>query len=168
MRSMNGVRHDIWRAHALVNRVQSVLLLMSMGGLLAVIGWLLWGGAGAVVLLSAGVAMLLLNPVVVPELIMRLYGALPITPARAPDLYRALAELAHRAELPAVPKLYYVPSRVLNAFAVGHPERAAIGVTGGMLHTLGFRELVAVLAHEISHIRSNDLWVMGVADMFAA
>jgi heat shock protein HtpX len=164
---MDGIHLDIWRAHALLNRLQSALLLGSMAGLLALLGWLVWGGAGVILLLLAGATMLLLNPVIAPELIMRLYGAMALAPHDAPDLYRALAELARRADLPVVPRLYYVPSRVLNAFAVGGRSRAGIGITAGLVQGLGFRELVGVLAHEISHIRSNDLWVMGVADMFS-
>jgi heat shock protein HtpX len=66
-----------------------------------------------------------------------------------------------------VPRLYCVPSRVLNAFAVGNRQRAAVALTGGLVQSPEFRELAGVLAHEISHIRNNDLWVMGVADMFS-
>ncbi|NOZ37230.1 MAG: M48 family metalloprotease, partial [Gammaproteobacteria bacterium] len=29
------------------------------------------------------------------------------------------------------------------------------------------RETIGVLAHEISHIQNNDMWVMGIADMFS-
>jgi heat shock protein HtpX len=40
-------------------------------------------------------------------------------------------------------------------------------VTDGLIRQLGLRELIGVLAHEVSHVRSNDLWVMGLADMFS-
>jgi heat shock protein HtpX len=56
---------------------------------------------------------------------------------------------------------------MLNAFAVGAPNQAAIAVTDGLLRSLTLREVAGVLAHEISHIRSNDLWVMGLADLFS-
>jgi heat shock protein HtpX len=36
-----------------------------------------------------------------------------------------------------------------------------------MLRALEPREINGVLAHEISHIRHNDMWVMGLADLFA-
>ena len=52
-------------------------------------------------------------------------------------------------------------------FAVGSPARSAVAVTDGLIRQLGLRELLGVLAHEVSHIRSNDLWVMGLADMFS-
>jgi heat shock protein HtpX len=53
----------------------------------------------------------------------------------------------------------------MNAFAVGRPEDAAIAVTDGLLRRLTLRELVGVLAHEVSHIRNDDLWIMGLADV---
>jgi heat shock protein HtpX len=54
---------------------------------------------------------------------------------------------------------------MLNAFAVGRREDAVIAVTDGMLRVLNLRELTGVLAHEISHIRNRDLWLMGIADL---
>ena len=63
------------------------------------------------------------------------------------------------------PRLYYIPSRMLNAFAVGERDDAVIALTDGMLRTLSLRELAGVLGHELSHIRNNDLWLMGLADL---
>src|SRR5690606_19051523 len=65
---------------------------------------------------------------------------------------------------PRRPRLYVIPSATLNAFATGTPDNASIAVTAGLLRTLNLRELAGVLAHEVSHIRNNDLWVMGLAD----
>ena len=70
-----------------------------------------------------------------------------------------------RAELPAMPRLYYVPSRMMNAFAVGKPEDSAIAVTDGLLRGLSLRQLTGVLAHEISHVRNGDLKVMALGDV---
>jgi heat shock protein HtpX len=53
----------------------------------------------------------------------------------------------------------------LNAFATGTPQKAVIGITEGLLRRLTLNELAGVLAHEISHIRNNDLAVMGLADV---
>ena len=72
--------------------------------------------------------------------------------------------LADRAGLPRPPALYYVPSRMLNAFAVGDRNASAIGVTDGLLRTLNGRQLAGVLAHEVSHISSDDLRMMTLAD----
>jgi heat shock protein HtpX len=163
----SGIDPAIWRHHAWLNRLQSLLLLAFMGGFLALLGWLLWGGAGVLVLLVAGVIFVSLNPTVSPRLLMHLYGAMSLAPVQAPTLYAVLRELAKRAGLAAVPTLYYVPSRIVNAFTVGRKDQSAVAVTDGLLQALDTREQVGVLAHEVSHVRSDDMWVMGLADMFS-
>jgi heat shock protein HtpX len=131
------------------------------------LGWLLWGGGGILMLLVTGATFVLFNPAFSPRLIMGLYGAAPVPRSNAPGLYAVLEQLADRAGLAASPTVYYVPSQVVNAFTVGRPSRSAIAITDGWLRALDHREQVAVLAHEISHVRSRDTWVMGLADMFS-
>jgi heat shock protein HtpX len=82
-----------------------------------------------------------------------------------PEELRVLSALAHCAGLERVPRLYYVASTMLNAFAVSGRDDAAIALTGGMLRALTLREIAGVLAHEVSHIRNRDLWLMSVADL---
>ncbi len=155
------------QAHAWRNRLHSAVLLAVMGGFLALLGWMIWGLAGIAMLLGAGLGSLLFIPGAQPTMVMRLYGARPLAPRQAPMLFRALGLLSERAGLPAVPQLFYIPSRTANAFAVGNRDNAAIGLSDGLMRQLNLRELSAVLAHEISHVRYNDLWVMGLADLIS-
>ncbi|VAX14553.1 peptidase, M48 family [hydrothermal vent metagenome] len=157
----------IWYRHAFANRIQSFLLLLAMSGFLALLGAILWGSDGVIALLFMGLMLVLFNPVITPQLIMRMYRARPLARAQAPALHAALGQLAQRAELPVTPVLYYVPSSMVNAFAVGSRRQSAIAVSDGLLRALETRETIGVLAHEISHIRNNDMWVMGIADMFS-
>ncbi|MDX6750951.1 zinc metalloprotease HtpX [Geminicoccaceae bacterium 1502E] len=153
--------------HRLRNLVHTALLI---GGMLAILGacaWILWGPVGLVWTLAVGGASLLATPSITPELVMRLYGARPVAHREFPDGYALLDELARRAGLPHTPRLHYIPSSLLNAFAVGNRSRAAIAVTAGLLRGLSGRELAGVLAHEISHVRHNDLWLMGLADLLS-
>ncbi len=152
------------RRHKLLNWLQSTLMLSGMGGLVAVVGWLLAGEGGAWLALGLGALMILLSPRLSPRLVLRMYGAVPIDYPQAPQLHALMEALARRAELPTVPKLYYVPSPELNAFTMGRPQEAVIAVTDGLLRTLSLRELAGVLGHEIAHIRNNDVWVMNLAD----
>jgi heat shock protein HtpX len=95
---------------------------------------------------------------------MRLYNAVPVDPGRSPQLHRIMTVLADRAELAHHPRLYVIPSTTLNAFATGSPGNAAIGITEGLLRRLDMRQIAGVIAHEMSHIRNNDLHVMAMAD----
>jgi heat shock protein HtpX len=60
----------------------------------------------------------------------------------------------------AKPELYLIDDDAPNSFATGrNPDHAAIVVTTGLLQKLSRMELEGVLAHELSHIRSNDTLV---------
>lgn len=153
-------RRHLWR-----NRLQTALMLLGMGGLLAVCGWIVAGPDGILWLSLGGGIALLLAPTLPPGLQMRMLGARPVAPWQAPQLYRILEILAGRAGLDSVPVPHIVVTPVPNAFAVGNRHQAAIAVTEGLLARLGPRELAGVLAHEISHIRNGDIRIMGLADL---
>lgn len=153
------------RRHRLRNVVHTWLLILGSGGLVALIAWVLFGTAGvlwAAVLAGFG---LWSAGQVSPKLVLGLYKAQRLSPHELPELHRIVRQLAQRAGLPAQPELFYVPSRMMNAFAVGSREDSAIAVTDGLLRGLDVRQLTGVLAHEISHIRNGDLKVMALGDV---
>lgn len=153
-----------WMQHAWLNRLQTVLLMLFLLGLLAVLGFLLWGEEGVWILLGTGTLMLLLQPALSPWLVLRLYRSRPLQYGEAPVLFDLVKELARRAELPAVPALYLVDSPLLNAFTVGSRHNAVIALSSALLTGMNVRELAGVLAHETAHIRNNDIHVMSLAD----
>ncbi len=148
----------------LVNVFQSLLILGSMAAIFAVIGLLVAGKLGLLVAVLVGSMIFLMSPRLSPAMVLRTYGAKRIMAEEAPGLYRVLGEIAGRAGLPALPELYYVPSSVMNAFTVGRKDRAAIVLTDGILRSMDREEMAGILAHEVSHIEHNDLWIMGLAD----
>ncbi|MDH2013615.1 zinc metalloprotease HtpX [Pseudomonas juntendi] len=160
------LRHaqDVGARHRWLNRLQTALLVLTLLGIAAVAGSLLLGDGGLWLALAAAGFTLLLEPAAASGLTLRLYGARPLYPDEAPDLWAVLRELAARAGLPAVPVPRYVPSGVVNAFATGSKHHAAIALTDGLLRSLTPRELTGVLGHEIAHIANEDLRVMGLAD----
>ncbi|NIR28280.1 MAG: M48 family metalloprotease [Gammaproteobacteria bacterium] len=151
--------------HKLNNVAQSAVLLGGMAGLLALIGWIIAGAQGLVWTAVLGVVVLLFAPRVSPAVILRMYGAAPLGFHDAPGLHRVVSELSRRAELSAAPRLYYLPSPIMNAFTMGRRDDAALVVSDALVRRLSARELTGVLAHEVSHIRNNDMWVMGLADV---
>ncbi|NIT12696.1 MAG: M48 family metalloprotease [Candidatus Dadabacteria bacterium] len=96
-----------------------------------------------------------------------MYNARPLSVDEAPRLYQILNELSRRAEIRNLPQIYYVPSQLMNAFAVGTRDNAAIALTDGLLRNFNRTELIGILAHEISHVRNNDMKVMAVADVIS-
>jgi len=155
------------RAHGWHNWLQSLILISVMAILLAACTMILFGPSGPVWVLAGALIALVFRPSVPTGMLLQLYGAQRIPESRFWEGYQILRELARRAELPATPTLHYVGSPTINAFAVGKPENAAVALTDGMLRVLTPRELAGVLAHEVSHIRNNDLGIMMLADLIS-
>jgi heat shock protein HtpX len=152
-------------AHKARNALQSLVLVGGIGLLTGFCAWLLWG-TGGLVLTAIVIALLyVFAPRVPPEVVMRMYRASKLDPRSGAQIIGIVTELSRRAGLPAVPDVYIIPSRTLNAFATGRPEKTVVGITEALLRTLTPRELAGVLAHEISHVRNNDLSVLGLADV---
>jgi len=164
-RSLAPLNAEEQRRHKLRNMAQSVLLLGGMALLVAVCGWILLGPIGLLgVAVVIGMA-LVFGSKLSAQMVLRMYKAERLSPAQLPEVFQIIEHLAKRAGLDHIPAFYYVPSAMMNAFAVGKREDAAIGVTDGLLRALNLRELTGVLAHEMSHIRNNDVWLMGMADL---
>ena len=89
-------------------------------------------------------------------------GAHPVSQADAPELYGVVSRVAQIASVP-MPKVYVIDQAAPNAFATGRdPQHAVVAATRGILEVVNERELTAVLAHEIGHVRDRDTLVMAV------
>jgi heat shock protein HtpX len=152
------------RSRKLKNILHSVCIVLALLLLMAALGWLVAGSLGVKWTLLLSALLLFMSQRVSPQIILRMYRGRPL---QSPYLNQALQELARRGEVSFVPGLFYIPSQVLNAFSVGWGQSSAIAITDGLLRGLSRRELVAVLAHELSHIRNKDLWVLNLADVFS-
>jgi heat shock protein HtpX len=149
------------------NVFHSVALVIGIGLIAALSAYTLLGKDAVIWALVVLVFFSFAGPSAAPEAIMRMFKARPIDPASGAGLLGLVRALAQRAGLPAVPRVYLIPSATLNAFAIGTPARCVIGVTSGLLERLDERELRGVLAHEITHVRNNDIWVMSLADILS-
>ncbi len=150
--------------HRRRNLLHSVLLVTGMSAIVMVSAALIWSWSGALVAGFFVAAIALMSPQLPADAIMRLYNAVPVSDRNGASLLRVVQALAERAELSRPPQLYVIPSATLNAFATGSRANAAIAVTDGLLRRLDLRQVAGVLAHEMSHIRNNDLRVMAMAD----
>jgi heat shock protein HtpX len=101
------------------------------------------------------------------KLALRAAGAKIIERSDAPELFDLIERLCAMAELP-MPKVALVDTDVPNAFATGrNPKHAAVAVTTGLMRRLNQQEIEAVLAHELTHIKSRDVRTMTIASFFA-
>lgn len=157
--------HAIHRRHRFANRLHTFVLVAGSLALLAVTAWAIAGTTGIVYALIFGGVSLLAARRISPSVVLRMYKAKPVGPDRFPAGHAIVAELSRRAGLTRAPDLHVVPSPLMNAFAVGRRDASAIAVTDTLVRSLTARELAGVLAHEITHIRNEDIKVMSLADV---
>lgn len=101
------------------------------------------------------------------KLVLSMSHARPATREEFFDLYTITENLAITAGLPK-PKLYVIDDPAPNAFATGRDENhAVVCATTGLLAILTRPELEGVIAHEISHIKNNDILLMTIAVVLA-
>lgn len=149
------MRNLALRKRTLSGALQTAGLTVLLVGLTLLAAWRImgpWSIAAAVVL--AFLAVRLVGRSTLPR---RLANARLLHPTVAPGLHQMIAWLSNRAGLERAPRLYLSASPAPNAAAMGRREEAAILVTPSLLQGLSERELAGVLAHEVTHIRNNDL-----------
>ncbi len=104
------------------------------------------------------------GPAIARETIFQWFGARQLRPAELPELFNILAEVCGRARLSRLPDIYCLPAPDdMNAYALGDPQGAAIILTEGLLRRMTRDEIAGILAHEVAHIRNNDIWTMSWA-----
>src|SRR5437899_3333189 len=138
-------------------------MLAGLGGLLVIIGGVIFHGAGAIIGLAIGLVFVGGSYWFSDKLAIKSARAVPVSEQEMPDYYRVVRELTQSAGLP-MPKLYVSPALQPNAFATGrNPDHAAVAVTQGILQICDWDELRGVLAHEISHVGNRDILIGSVA-----
>lgn len=149
------------------NTFKTWILMAALAGLLVAVGGVIGGRGGMI--LAFGFA-LLMNGFVYwksDQLALRANGARELRPGEAPQLRAIVETLASRAGIPS-PRIYLVDRPEPNAFATGRdPDHAAIAVTSGLLELMDERQVIGVLAHELSHIRNRDTLIGTIAATIA-
>ncbi|MCS6771944.1 MAG: M48 family metallopeptidase [Kiritimatiellae bacterium] len=153
------------------NRRKSVALVLSLGALLAVLGWTFGvlvhpstGPTGVVLALGVWLLLLAVSFVGGEAMLMAQAGGREIQKKDAPQLFNVVEEMTIASGLGTPPKIYLIDTPIPNAFAVGRNERrAAVGFTTGLLAKLNRDELQGVAAHEIAHIKNRDTLFMTIA-----
>jgi heat shock protein HtpX len=158
--NMSRLRRSV---HQTANHRSSALAIAGMTLLLAICGWIVGGTEGIHQALTGG-APRPNGPAIARETIFRWFGARPLRPAELPGLFSILADVCRRARLSRLPDIYCLPAPGdMNAYALGGPEGAAIVLTEGLLRRMTWDEIAGILAHEVAHIRNNDIWTMSWA-----
>lgn len=95
-------------------------------------------------------------------------GARQIEKVENPRYYKIIEQLASENNLP-MPKVYIMDEPAPNAFATGRdPAHSCVAATTGLLEIMDDKELKAVMAHEMSHVKNYDIRVSMIVFGLAA
>lgn len=153
---------------SLRNYLHSLILLVAMLTLLGLIGWLLLGPIGILWFLIVGIIIFISAARLPPHLILLKHNAKILRPEEAPHLYDIVTQLCRRAGIKNIPTIYLIPGKFMDVFTAGLNSNTSIIISHNLISRLDTRELTAVLAHEISHVRGNDLLVMMIASVISS
>lgn len=149
------------------NQVKTVVLLGGLTGLFLLIGAWAGGQKGLTIALIVALMMNAISYFWSDKIVLAMYGAQELDRAKYARIYDIVEELAHNAQIP-MPKLWYIPTSMANAFATGrNPEHGSVAVTQGIMDILDEHELRGVIAHELAHIKNRDILIATVAATIA-
>lgn len=150
------------------NKRNTVIIMAVFVGLVGAIGWAIsyiYGGNSTIAywVIGAAAVYALIQYFLAAKLATLMTGAHEIEKRDNPRLYRIVENLTITTGMP-MPKVYIIDDPAPNAFATGRdPRHAVVAATTGILNIMNDRELEAVMAHEISHVRNYDIRVSMIA-----
>jgi heat shock protein HtpX len=133
-----------------------------------VMGFLLLLGVSAylIVLLSGG--FLFIQYFFSDKFVLWTTKARIVNENEEPRLFMIVEKLASEMGLP-MPRIAIVQNDMPNAFATGRsPKHAVVAVTTGILNRLNDKEMEGVLAHELSHVKHRDMFVVTFASFIVS
>lgn len=145
------------------NKRNTVFIMLFFVLLIGAIGWLVaycmhdWGIAIWVLVIATIYAII--QYFASAQLAVMMTGAKQIKKKDNPRLYNTVENLSIATGLP-MPKVYIIDDPAPNAFATGRdPKHAVVAATTGLLDIMDNKELSAVMAHEMSHVKNYDIRV---------
>ncbi|TSA39960.1 hypothetical protein D4R30_00295, partial [archaeon] len=116
-------------------------------------------GVICIVGLIFGAATFIMSSLFSVSIVKRLQGVVEVTAEEEPRLCELVERVARKMGV-NTPRVGLTEHLQPNAFTVGGGKRAMVVFTMGLLDSLDQRELEAVAAHELAHIKNNDFGLM--------
>ncbi len=149
------------------NKRNTVIIMAVFIGVVGAVGWALSAASGNTAMTpwiigGAGIYALV-QYYLASKLAVMTTGAREIQKQDNPRLYRIVENLSITNGMP-MPKVYMIDDPSPNAFATGrNPETALVCATTGIMEIMTDRELTAVMAHEMGHVKNYDIRVSMIA-----
>lgn len=160
------VQRDIGRDTQLTIRMYITILLLGLV-YAAFLFVLLSIGASVGMMLIFAIVLVGIQFYFSDKMILASMHAKIVSESDEPKLHRMVSNLSEIAGI-RKPRVAVSQMDVPNAFAAGRSaNKTTVAVTTGLLSILSDRELEAVLAHEITHVKNKDVAVMTIASFFS-
>ena len=151
----------------MLNFFRTSVLLAALTALFMAVGYFIGGTSGMLIAFGVAVVTNIFSYWNSGRLVLSMQGAREISRRNAPDLFDMVEGLSRNAGIPT-PRIYVIDTDQPNAFATGrNPQNAAVAVSRGLMQHLESREVAAVIAHELAHIRSYDTLTMTITATIA-
>ncbi|MFH2133048.1 MAG: zinc metalloprotease HtpX [bacterium] len=157
-------RGQWWHTYQAKNMLQFALMLAGMTGLLAYVGFAIAGMVGLLAIsVAGGIGFIVMSNTGIERLLNARYIR-AIGEAEGYALYGMVKKLSDTAGLEKVPRLFLDRRPTINAYTIEDRARSAIVLSESLLTSLNQREIRGVLAHEIAHLKNNDIGIMLFSD----
>ena len=144
-----------------MEQIKTIFLLTLLSIIFVTVGFYFAGNNGALIALIIVGAMNFYAYYYSDKQVLAHYDAQEV--ATNHYIYKIVARLVDKTDLP-MPKVYVIEDHIPNAFATGrNPQNAAVAVTSGLLEILHEKEIEAVIAHELSHVKHYDILIGTIA-----
>ncbi len=144
-----------------MEQIKTVFLLSLLSIIFVSVGFYFAGNNGAMIALIIVGAMNFYAYYYSDKQVLAHYDAQEVSTNHT--IYTIVARLINKTDLP-MPKVYIIQDHIPNAFATGrNPQNAAVAVTSGLLEILNEKEVEAVIAHELSHVKHYDILIGTIA-----
>jgi Zn-dependent protease with chaperone function len=146
------------------NKRNTVIVMAVFFLIIAVLSWIsavyLDGGwSVSVMIFAIAISYAGFQYFMAGRIAMSINGAHEIEKKDNPALWNVVENLTITEGMP-MPRVFVIEDRAPNAFATGrNPKHAMVAVTTGLLEIMDKRELTAVMAHELGHIKNYDILV---------
>lgn len=149
------------------NKRNTILIMAVFVGIVAAIGWAIstvYGYPSLTPWIIGGAAIYaLIQYFAASKLAVAMTGAKEIQKRDNIRLWRIVENLSITNGMP-MPKVYVMDDPAPNAFATGRdPKHAIVAATTGIMEVMDDRELTAVMAHEMGHVKNYDIRVSMIA-----
>jgi heat shock protein HtpX len=157
---------NIWKLR--LSLVGSLAIIISLSTLFLTLVLSLLGVMDLVTLGVLVVAFNIIQWLISPYIIDALYRVRAIPESENPKLHEVVENLSRKSGIKK-PRLMLAQIPIPNAFAYGSPIAGnRVAVTTGLLKTLDFEEVEAVIGHELGHLKHRDVQVMMFVSLLPA